>query len=86
MQARQLISIVAIAVVNYSRCFQLMRTNGPSLFDIWIQAWRDLSHFEINPRTHFSRSRLSISQFSFSNAAVIYNAIALGKIAFDNIA
>ncbi|MBW4557237.1 MAG: DUF3303 domain-containing protein [Trichormus sp. ATA11-4-KO1] len=35
--------------LNYFRCFQLMRTDDPSLFDIWIQAWSDLGHFEIIP-------------------------------------
>ena len=34
---------------NYFRCFQLMRTDNPSLFDIWIKAWSDLGHFEIIP-------------------------------------
>lgn len=24
--------------LNYFRCFQIMRTDDPSLFDIWIQA------------------------------------------------
>ncbi|AFZ31168.1 hypothetical protein Glo7428_2667 [Gloeocapsa sp. PCC 7428] len=35
--------------LNYFRCFQLMRTDDPSLFDTWIQAWCDLGHFEIIP-------------------------------------
>ena len=29
------------------RCFQLMKTNDPSLFDIWIKNWDDLVSFEI---------------------------------------
>ena len=29
------------------RCFQLMETNDPSLFDLWTNAWKDLVRFEI---------------------------------------
>jgi hypothetical protein len=29
------------------RCFQLMETNDPSLFDRWTDAWNDLVGFEI---------------------------------------
>jgi len=29
------------------RCFQLMETDDPSLFDIWIENWNDLTEFEI---------------------------------------
>jgi hypothetical protein len=29
------------------RCFQLMETTDPSLFDPWIDAWKDLVRFEI---------------------------------------
>lgn len=29
------------------RCFQLMETNDPSLFQQWIQCWNDLIRFEI---------------------------------------
>ncbi len=29
------------------RCFQLMETNDPSLFDRWTDAWKDLVRFEI---------------------------------------
>lgn len=44
--------------LNYSRCFQLMRTDDPSLFDVWIEAWSDLAHFEIIPvRTCLRRIR-----------------------------
>lgn len=35
--------------LDYSRCFQLMRTDDRALFDIWIKAWSDLGHFEIIP-------------------------------------
>jgi hypothetical protein len=32
-----------------SRCFQLMETDDPSLFDEWIDNWNDLADFEIVP-------------------------------------
>jgi len=31
------------------RCFQLMETDDPSLFDAWIAQWSDLAEFEIVP-------------------------------------
>jgi len=31
------------------RCFQLMQTEDPSLFDEWIAAWSDLVDFEVVP-------------------------------------
>ena len=31
------------------RCFQLMETDDPSLFDRWTAAWDDLAEFEIVP-------------------------------------
>jgi uncharacterized protein DUF3303 len=31
------------------RCFQLMETEDPSLFDEWIVSWSDLVEFEIVP-------------------------------------
>jgi hypothetical protein len=34
---------------EFSRCFQLMRTNDASLFKRWTQAWSDLVQFEIVP-------------------------------------
>ena len=35
--------------LDYFRCFQLMRTEDRSLFDVWIKAWSDVAHFEIIP-------------------------------------
>jgi hypothetical protein len=32
-----------------SRCFQLMETDDPALFDEWTAAWSDLATFEIIP-------------------------------------
>ena len=31
------------------QCFQLMETDDPGLFDIWIDQWRDLVDFEVVP-------------------------------------
>ena len=31
------------------RCYQLMETNDPSLFDTWIACWEDLASFEVVP-------------------------------------
>jgi Protein of unknown function (DUF3303) len=31
------------------RCFQLMETDDPALFDEWIAAWSDLVEFEVVP-------------------------------------
>ena len=31
------------------RCFQLMETRDPALFEIWTRAWSDLVIFEIVP-------------------------------------
>jgi hypothetical protein len=31
------------------RCFQLMETEDPSLFEQWIANWNDLADFEIFP-------------------------------------
>ncbi len=31
------------------RCFQLMETDDPGLFDVWRERWQDLGEFEIYP-------------------------------------
>jgi Protein of unknown function (DUF3303) len=31
------------------RCFQLMETDDPGLFDDWIERWSDLADFEVVP-------------------------------------
>jgi hypothetical protein len=31
------------------RCFQLMETEDPTLFDEWLDRWRDLGTFEVYP-------------------------------------
>ena len=35
--------------LNYSRCFQVMRTDDPALLDQWMRAWNDLVDFEVVP-------------------------------------
>jgi hypothetical protein len=35
--------------LEYSRCFQLMRTDDVTLFKAWIAAWSDLAEFEVIP-------------------------------------
>ena len=35
--------------IDRKRCFQLMETDDPRLFDIWIKKWDDLVDFEIFP-------------------------------------
>lgn len=34
---------------SLGRCFQLMETDDPSLFDRWIERWADLGAFEVVP-------------------------------------
>lgn len=31
------------------RCYQLMETDDPALFDVWLDNWRDLGSFELFP-------------------------------------
>jgi Protein of unknown function (DUF3303) len=31
------------------RCFQLMETSAPALFDAWFERWSDLVSFELYP-------------------------------------
>lgn len=35
--------------LGLDRCFQLMETEDPRLFDEWIAQWSDLADFEIVP-------------------------------------
>jgi hypothetical protein len=34
---------------KFDRCFQLMETDDPSLFDVWRERWSDLGEFEVHP-------------------------------------
>ena len=35
--------------LEFATCYQLMRTEDPSLFTAWTGAWKDLVEFEIVP-------------------------------------
>jgi len=44
---------------NFDRCFQLMSSDDPDLFQEWISHWNDLVDFEIVPvRTSADASEL----------------------------
>ena len=47
--------------LNYARCFQLMRTDDPALFETWIKAWSDLARFEIIPVRASAEAALHIA-------------------------
>lgn len=34
---------------SLERCFQLMETDDPALFDEWIANWNDIGEFEVVP-------------------------------------
>jgi hypothetical protein len=38
-----------IAAGEMDRCFQLMETDDPALFEAWTERWSDLVSFEIIP-------------------------------------
>ena len=45
--------------LEFTTCYQLMRTDDASLFDRWTGAWKDLVEFEIVPvRTSAEASRV----------------------------
>jgi hypothetical protein len=35
--------------LDFKTCYQLMRTEDPALFAVWIENWKDLSSFTIVP-------------------------------------
>jgi len=44
--------------LDYRRCFQLMSTDDPALFESWTRAWSDLARFEVVPvRTSVEAAR-----------------------------
>ena len=43
------------------RCFQLMETEDPSLFDEWIASWSDLAEFEVVPVIDSSAAAARVS-------------------------
>jgi hypothetical protein len=45
--------------LDFSKCFQLMRTDDQALIDVWISKWSDLTQFEvIAVRTSAEASRI----------------------------
>jgi hypothetical protein len=44
------------------RCFQLMETEEPSLFDEWIAEWDDLINFEIVPVISSAEAAIRVAQ------------------------
>ena len=38
-----------VSDVSMDRCFQLMETSDPALFDVWARRWSDLVSFEVYP-------------------------------------
>lgn len=34
---------------DFNRCFQVMETDDPTLFEEWIDNWNDLADFEVFP-------------------------------------
>jgi hypothetical protein len=48
--------------LDFARCFQLMRTENPSLFEQWIAAWSDLADFEIIPVRTSAEAAQAIAQ------------------------
>ena len=50
--------------LEFKTCYQLMHTEDPSLFAIWIEAWKDLASFEIVPvRTSVEAAEAIAAQF-----------------------
>src|SRR5256885_1571955 len=45
---------------NLERCFQLMETEDPHLFDKWIACWSDLVEFEIVPVTSSAAAKQNV--------------------------
>jgi hypothetical protein len=35
--------------LDFKTCYQLMRTEDPALFTVWIEHWKDLGSFTIVP-------------------------------------
>jgi hypothetical protein len=35
--------------LDFTTCYQLMRTEDPSLFAVWVENWKDLGSFDIVP-------------------------------------
>lgn len=56
--------------LGYSHCFQLLRTDDPTLIDAWMRAWQDLVRFEVIPvRTSAEAARLMLAGCDSEGAA-----------------
>jgi hypothetical protein len=55
---------------DLDRCFQLMETDDPALFEVWLANWRDLADFEIVPviRSAEAAARVSLAWSGGSTA------------------
>ncbi|MGH7492930.1 MAG: DUF3303 domain-containing protein [bacterium] len=50
--------------LEFKTCYQLMRTEGPSLFAVWTDAWKDLGSFEIVPVRTSAEAAEAIARLS----------------------
>ena len=50
--------------LDYSRCYQVMRTDDPALLDQWMRAWNDLVEFEVVPVRSSAEAASSIASGS----------------------
>lgn len=41
--------VASWVALDFKTCYQLMRTEDPSLFAVWIENWKDLGSFAIVP-------------------------------------
>lgn len=41
--------VASWVALDFQTCYQLMRTDDPTLFAVWIDKWKDLSSFTIVP-------------------------------------
>jgi hypothetical protein len=41
--------VASWVALDFKTCYQLMRTEDPTLFAVWIDNWKDLSSFTIVP-------------------------------------
>lgn len=46
---------------NFGRCFQLMETDDPALFEQWTDNWKDLVDFEVVPVITSAEARKTIT-------------------------
>jgi hypothetical protein len=46
---------------NLTRCYQLMKTNDPSLLDEWFAKWSDLIDFEVHAVITSAEARQKIA-------------------------